>query len=341
MSPQNEPESDQSRVATSRNSVSKGAHGIAERGATHPQIFEKKSGSKPLLSLGERVVACLQRHGCKTESEKSIREWLVSFNNGRLCADRLKHTIAQWPDHEPQLASLVEIARLAGLSLDEMIGHKPNLSAAHKNEVLKAGKEWLGLFMAQCENLSCYVVVTEVAKIEHWRKHIEDQRTAKGSAPSAADKVSLAAQWAKEICVFDASLRLRREHALLTREAVQKQSLSDLLEHRIGWTRRVAKHGPSLADAARDEAYLGIYAVIAMERCEDHERYPCVDPKESDGGPAAEKSLRVRFDVLPWVNGEVAWVIYYLWGPALTRDRVSALLPQKTRKSRRPTRRPS
>lgn len=219
---------------------------------------------------------------------------------------KLIHLVAQWRDREPLFNSVDELARISGLSLDQL-SKKPKWPTSAVEDDPRVGIRWFSEFLEKkCEHLCCYVASISTARWREW------EATAKRSGADPQTQIKVAETWAQEISVLTLSESMRKYHRIVNRDEACKQKMHAYLERRIGWTRDVNKYGSALAAQLREETYGGIFQLAANGQSPSFNRYPAMQPQDDKSDPQLYQ-LTVGADQLPSPAAEIYWLIYYEW----------------------------
>jgi hypothetical protein len=289
--------------------------------SAHPSALSapKKSSNAnektPPSAVGTRVLDALHRLGCKGIRQGEIRDWLLSRSATEQEAADFAHTISQWKGGNPSVASLIRLADLTGLSVDELLGRITVPRTTGSGDRYVPGQGWFANFLSQSQQIRCYVVSAEARVLEQMRT------SAAASVLSESEKVELARGWTREFQVRDASSRMRVEHSLTG--PLSGYRLQHLLEARMHWTEEVPVHGTLLAKLARHQAYHGIFEALCHQRIEPFNRFPCMYKNEE--GNKSLQSIRVGTDPIPTAE-QPSWIICYHRGPPILEDDLAKLL---------------
>jgi hypothetical protein len=287
-----------------------------EDAPAHGKKIRSTSQNSDDPKIGVRVLEALRRLGCKGTGQREIRDWLIDKSVPEETAGKFSHTIAQWNQGNPGVESLLRLADLTGVSLDELLMRNSGPHVMASSEVFTPARGWFTDFLSKSRQIRCYVVSLDVGALQA----IRTEATGSGDLTDSG-KADLGRNWTTQFRVRDASRRMRDEHNLS--DPLEAYRLRDLLEARMKWTEEVPVHGPLLAKLAKHQAYLGIYQALCQQRIQPFNRFPCI--YHDDQGRTSLESLRVGSDSFPKAS-EPSWIIYYHWGPPVSEQDLTQLL---------------
>jgi hypothetical protein len=223
----------------------------------------------------------------------------------------------KWID--PRISTVKALAELRGYSIDELVGHlvpqkQPN-SGLDGVGVLPVTGVGLSRFLSECDQLHCYLASVDESQFFQLEAEAKKIKSLKIG-------IERAREWAKAFKVVGASKPLLGVHGNLKMEDIAKQTMGDLLDYRLQWTRAALPYGEDIFKLADGEAYRGVFEVIQAGRRKPFQWYPCRCHARKD------ESLMVNADLLQRYGHMRTYIIYYNWGPELTPEHIKDLLRQ-------------